>query len=194
MIFHVQYKAYFFNCRSLDVSIRDIIFKMHENIFYFCVSCISCRSIPVVAYARWWAKKDDVELVTLSEWIKSIGFVLKRWIRRIAHSFNTRHGSISVTLMLTESFYADKASKGVIWFWGAWQIWSGQINYFQQGLRLNKARICIYTHNKTLKNAIKRKQREGRGRYVGSEGRQDRILHVIFIYILSYVHLYIVCM
>ena len=28
------------------------------------------------AYARRWAKKEDVELDTLSEWIKSIGVVL----------------------------------------------------------------------------------------------------------------------
>ena len=35
------------------------------------------------AYARRWAKKEDVELYTLSEWIKSIGDVLKRRIRRL---------------------------------------------------------------------------------------------------------------
>ena len=34
------------------------------------------------AYARRWAKKEDVEHDTLSEWIKSIGDVLKRRIRR----------------------------------------------------------------------------------------------------------------
>ena len=46
------------------------------------------------AYARRWAKKEDVELYTLSEWIKSIGDVLKRRIRRLKHSINTRHESI----------------------------------------------------------------------------------------------------
>ena len=46
------------------------------------------------AYARRWAKKEDVELDTLSEWIKSIGDVLKRRIRRLKHSVNTRHESI----------------------------------------------------------------------------------------------------
>ena len=46
------------------------------------------------AYARLWAKKEDVELDTLSEWIKSIGDVLKRRIRRLKHSVNTRHESI----------------------------------------------------------------------------------------------------
>ena len=46
------------------------------------------------AYARRWAKKEDVELDTLSEWIKSIGDVLKRRIRRLKHSINTRHESI----------------------------------------------------------------------------------------------------
>ena len=46
------------------------------------------------AYARRWAKKEDVELDTFSEWIKSIGDVLKRRIRRLKHSINTRHESI----------------------------------------------------------------------------------------------------
>ena len=46
------------------------------------------------AYARRWAKKEEVELGTLSEWIKSIGYVLKRRIRRRKHSVNTRHESI----------------------------------------------------------------------------------------------------
>ena len=41
-----------------------------------------------------WAKKEDVELDTLSEWIKSIGDVLKRRIRRLKHSINARHESI----------------------------------------------------------------------------------------------------
>ena len=42
----------------------------------------------------WWAKKEDVEVDTLSEWIKSIADVLKRRIRRLKHSVNTRHESI----------------------------------------------------------------------------------------------------
>ena len=46
------------------------------------------------AYARQWAKKEDVQLDTLSEWIKSIGDVLKRGIRRLKHSVNTWHESI----------------------------------------------------------------------------------------------------
>ena len=32
-------------------------------------------------YARQWAKKEDVELDTLCEWIKSIGDVVKRGIQ-----------------------------------------------------------------------------------------------------------------
>ena len=39
-------------------------------------------------------KKEDVEVDTLSEWIKSIAVVLKRRIRRLKHSVNTRHESI----------------------------------------------------------------------------------------------------
>ena len=44
--------------------------------------------------ARQWAKKEDVELDTFSEWIKSIGEVVKRRIRRLKHSVNTRSESI----------------------------------------------------------------------------------------------------
>ena len=45
-------------------------------------------------YATRWAKKEDVELDTLSEWIKSISRVLKRRIRRLKHSVSTKHSSI----------------------------------------------------------------------------------------------------
>ena len=40
------------------------------------------------------ANKEDVEVDTLSEWKKSIADVLKRRIRRLKHSVNTRHESI----------------------------------------------------------------------------------------------------
>ena len=45
-------------------------------------------------YARQWAKKEDVGLDILSKWIKSIGDVVKRRIRRLKHSVNTRSESI----------------------------------------------------------------------------------------------------
>ena len=73
-----------------------------------------------ITYAWQWAKKEDVELDTLSEWIKSIGEVVKRRIRRLKHSVNTRSESIfrdpDVVLELSrlhENFVivpADKAS------------------------------------------------------------------------------------
>ena len=56
------------------------------------------------AYARQWAKKEDVELNTLSDRIESIDDVLKRRIRRLKYSVNTRHESMLVTLMLSEGF------------------------------------------------------------------------------------------
>ena len=45
-------------------------------------------------YARRWAKKEDVEVNNLSEWVKSIADVLKRRIRRLKRSVNIRHESI----------------------------------------------------------------------------------------------------
>ena len=46
------------------------------------------------AYTRQCAKKEDVELDTLSEWIKSIDEVVNRRIRRLKHTVNTRSESI----------------------------------------------------------------------------------------------------
>ena len=90
---------------------EPVSFSWHQN---FDIIMDACE-----AYARWWAKKD-VELDTLSEWIKSIGDVLKRRIRRLKHSVNIRHESIfsdpdvvTERSRLRENFVivpADKAS------------------------------------------------------------------------------------
>ena len=45
-------------------------------------------------YARLWAKNEDVEVDTLSEWIESIADLLTRRIGRLKRSVNTRHESI----------------------------------------------------------------------------------------------------
>ena len=65
---------------------EPVSFSWHQN---FDIIMDACE-----AYARQWAKKEDVELDTLSEWIKSIGEVVKRRIRRLKHSVNTRSESI----------------------------------------------------------------------------------------------------
>ena len=65
-----------------------------ENLSHFILQNFDIIMDACEAYARRWAKKEDVELDTLSEWIKSIGDVLKRRIRRLKHSINTRHESI----------------------------------------------------------------------------------------------------
>ena len=56
------------------------------------------------AYSRRWAKKEDIELDSLSERIKSIGDVLKGRIRRLKHPVNTNTSPFLVTLMLSQSF------------------------------------------------------------------------------------------
>ena len=71
-------------------------------------------------WLRQWATKEDVELDTLSEWINSIGDVVKRRIRRLKNSVNTRSesifccpGVIHERSRLQENFVivsADKAS------------------------------------------------------------------------------------
>ena len=74
--------------------------------------------------ARRRVKKEDVEVGTLSEWIKSIADALKRRIRRFNYSVNTRHESIfcdpevvKELSRLQENFVrvpADKASNNYI--------------------------------------------------------------------------------
>ena len=63
-----------------------VLFSWHQN---FDIIMDACEE-----YARRWAKKEDVEVDTLSEWVKSIASVLKRRIRRLKRSVNTRHQSI----------------------------------------------------------------------------------------------------
>ena len=65
---------------------EPVSFSWHQN---FDIIMDACD-----IYVRQWAKKEDVELETLSEWIKSIGDVVKRRIRRLKHSVNTRYESI----------------------------------------------------------------------------------------------------
>ena len=62
---------------------EPVSYSWHQN---FGIIMDACEE-----YARRWAKKEDVEADTLSEWIKSIADVLKRRFRRLKHSVNTRH-------------------------------------------------------------------------------------------------------
>ena len=62
---------------------KPLSYSWHQN---FGIIMDSCEE-----YARRWVKKEDVEVDTLSELIKSIADVLKRRIRRLKHSVNTRH-------------------------------------------------------------------------------------------------------
>ena len=75
-------------------------------------------------YARRRARKEDIEVDTLSEWIKSIAEVIKRRIRRLKHSVNPRHEPIlsypdvvGELSLLHENYVivpADKASNNYI--------------------------------------------------------------------------------
>ena len=65
---------------------EPVSFLWHQN---FDIIMDACE-----VYARQWAKKEDVELDTLSEWIKSIGDVVKRRIPRLKNSVNARYECI----------------------------------------------------------------------------------------------------
>ena len=47
-------------------------------------------------YARRWAKKEDVEVDTLLEWVKSVADVPKRRIRQIKRSVHIRPKTVPV--------------------------------------------------------------------------------------------------
>ena len=65
---------------------EPVSFSWHQN---FNIIMDACEE-----YARRWTKKEDVEVDTLSEWVKSIADVLKHRIQRLKGSVNTRHESI----------------------------------------------------------------------------------------------------
>ena len=50
--------------------------------------------VSVEDYARSWAKQEEVQLDTLSEWVKSIKHQLKRRIYMVSISVNTKPISI----------------------------------------------------------------------------------------------------
>ena len=80
-----------------NIKLRDLLSKgpkYRESVSYSWHQNFDIIMDACVEYARRWAKKEDVEVDTLSEWIKSIADVLKRRIRRLKHSVNTRHESI----------------------------------------------------------------------------------------------------
>ena len=71
----------------IGTNVREpVSFSWHQN---FDIIMDTCD-----AYVRQSAKKEDVELDTLSERIKSVGEVVKHRIRRLNHSVNTRPESI----------------------------------------------------------------------------------------------------
>ena len=72
------------NWETFYVKARKIEkFWLHQN---FVIIMDACE-----AYARRWAKKEDVKVDTLYEWIKSIGDELQHIIRRLKYSVNIRH-------------------------------------------------------------------------------------------------------
>ena len=95
---------------------EPVSFSWHQN---FNIIMDACEG-----YARRWAKKEDVEVDTLSELVKSIADLLKRRIRRLKRSVNIRHESIFCDpevvrelSRLHENFVivpADKASNNYI--------------------------------------------------------------------------------
>ena len=80
-----------------NIKLRDLLSKgpkYREPVSYLWHQNFDIIMDACEEYATRWAKKEDVEVDTLSEWIKSIADVLKRRIRRLKHSVNTRHKSI----------------------------------------------------------------------------------------------------
>ena len=74
-----------------NIKLRDLLSKVpkyREPVSY------SWHQNFGIIMARRWAKREDLEVDTLPECIKSIADVLKRRIRRLKHSVNTTNESI----------------------------------------------------------------------------------------------------
>ena len=48
----------------------------------------------VEVYARRWAKKEDVEVYTLSEWVKSVMSLVNRRVSVLSRTMSRRHESV----------------------------------------------------------------------------------------------------
>ena len=70
------------------------------------------------AYARQWAKEAIVEIDTLSEWIKSIGEMVNRRIRRLNHSVNSRSES---TFRDPDVVHELSRLYGIVFYSSSWQ-------------------------------------------------------------------------
>ena len=84
-------------CIVRNIKLRDLLSKgpkYREPVSYSRYQNFGIIMDACEEYARRWSKKEDVEVDTLLGWIKSIADVIKRRIRRLKHSVNTRHESI----------------------------------------------------------------------------------------------------
>ena len=77
----------------------------------------------VEEYARRWAKKEDVVVDTLSEWVKSVMSLVNRRVSVLSRTMSRRHESVfddpDVAAEIHEKFVvvpADKASNNIVLF------------------------------------------------------------------------------
>ena len=75
----------------------------------------------VEEYARRWTKKEDVEVDTLSEWVKSVMSLVNRRVSVLSRTMSNRHDSVfddqDFAAELVEKFVvvpADKASNNIV--------------------------------------------------------------------------------
>ena len=78
----------------------------------------------VEKYARRWAKKEDVEVDTLSEWVKSVMSFVNRRVSVLSRTMSRRHESLfddqdvaAESAEMHEKFVvvpADKASNNIV--------------------------------------------------------------------------------
>ena len=78
----------------------------------------------VEEYARCWTKKEDVEIYTLSEWIKSVMSLVNRRVSVLSRTMSRRHESVfdnpdvaAELAEIHEKFVvvpADKASNNIV--------------------------------------------------------------------------------
>ena len=112
-----------------NLKLRDILSKglkyREPTTFSWKYNCKLVMD-PVEDYARRWAKQGEVELDSLSEWIKSIRHLLKRRMYMAGRFINNKPKSVfsdtDVTKHLADLHNrydivpADKASSNVVFF------------------------------------------------------------------------------
>ena len=111
-----------FNSKLRDILSKGPKYRKHRSFTWKQNSKLILDSIE--EYARRWAKKEDVEVGTLSEWVKSVMSLVNRRVSVLSRTMSRRHKSVfddqdvaAELAEIHEKFVvvpADKASNNIV--------------------------------------------------------------------------------